>query len=152
MGRMFPLPGASLEALEGHSVAAAVSGGADSVALALWLRRHQDVGARSFTFAGIIHVNHGLRGAESARDEAFCRTLYPTQFGEQEMMGGIVAKIRNEGAGHPLHLIVDDIDELNMYCRRYHHGENQNAATEQIDDAELLGYVKRALKIVGCPP
>ena len=70
-----PLAGASLQALEGHSVAAAVSGGADSVALALWLHAHQNQEPRRVTFAGIIHVNHKLRGEESERDEAFCRAL-----------------------------------------------------------------------------
>jgi tRNA(Ile)-lysidine synthase len=69
------LAGASLRALEGHSVAAAVSGGADSVALALWLRAEHDRVPRRITFAGIVHVNHKLRGAESDRDEAFCRAL-----------------------------------------------------------------------------
>jgi len=82
--------------------------------------------------------------------EGYCRNLYPTQFGEQEMMGGIVAKIRNAPGGHPLDSIVEDLDELNIYCRRYHHGDNPNAATEPIDDAELQGYVRRALRIVGC--
>jgi hypothetical protein len=82
--------------------------------------------------------------------EGFCRTLYPAQFGEREMMGGIIGKIRTVGTTHPLYPIVDEFDELNMYCRRYHHGENQNAATEQIDDAELQGYIKRTLKLVGC--
>jgi tRNA(Ile)-lysidine synthase len=69
------LTGASSEALEGHCVAAAVSGGADSVALAHWLRAHDNSGKSSVKFAGIIHVNHKLRGAESDRDEAFCRAL-----------------------------------------------------------------------------
>ena len=46
--------------------------------------------------------------------------------------------------------IVDDFDELNMYCRHYHHAENPNAATEPIDDTELQGYVKRTLLLVGC--
>lgn len=82
--------------------------------------------------------------------EAYCRNLYPTQFGEQEMMGSVVGKIRGAGAAHPLSSIVDDLDELNMYCRRYHHGENPNAATEAVDDAELQGYIKRTLKLVGC--
>jgi wobble nucleotide-excising tRNase len=82
--------------------------------------------------------------------EAYCRNIYPTQFGEQEMMGGIVGKIRDAGTAHPLFAIVEDLDELNMYCRRYHHGENPNAATEPVDDAELQGYVKRTLKLVGC--
>ncbi|HEY2384029.1 MAG TPA: AAA family ATPase, partial [Terriglobia bacterium] len=82
--------------------------------------------------------------------EAYCRNIYPTQFGEHEMMGGIVATIRNGGAAHPLSSIVDDLEELNVYCRRYHHGENPNAAIEPVDDAELQGYVRRTLKLVGC--
>jgi wobble nucleotide-excising tRNase len=82
--------------------------------------------------------------------EAYCRNLYPTQFGDQVMMGGIITTIRNAGAAHPLAPIVDDFDELNVYCRRYHHGDNPNAATEPLDDAELKGYVARTLKLVGC--
>lgn len=82
--------------------------------------------------------------------EAYCRNLFPTQFGDQEMLGGIVGIIRNAGATHPLAPIVDDLDELNVYGRRYHHGESPNAATEQLDDAELKGYVGRTLKLVGC--
>ncbi|MEO8482800.1 MAG: tRNA lysidine(34) synthetase TilS [Acidobacteriota bacterium] len=54
-------------------VAVAVSGGADSVALARLL---SELAAGSPSpLAGLIHVNHGLRGAESDADEAFCRTL-----------------------------------------------------------------------------
>jgi hypothetical protein len=82
--------------------------------------------------------------------EGYCRTLYPTQFADADTLGVIVGKIRAAGAGHPLRPIADDLDEVNMYCRRYHHAENPNAATEPIDDAELQGYVKRTLKLVGC--
>ncbi len=59
--------------------------------------------------------------------EAYCRNLYPTQFTDQDTLGVIVGRIRAVGAGHPLSPIVDHLDELNMYCRRYHHGENPNA-------------------------
>jgi len=72
---MPPLAGASLKALAGHRVAVALSGGADSVALTLWLHAHQDRPPHHVTLAGLIHVNHQLRGAESDRDEAFCRAL-----------------------------------------------------------------------------
>ncbi len=82
--------------------------------------------------------------------ETYCRNLYPKQFGEQEQLGDIIRIIRDAEAPHPLHAIFDDLDELNMYCRRYHHGENQNAATEVVDDTELQGYIKRTLKLVGC--
>jgi tRNA(Ile)-lysidine synthase len=54
-------------------VAAAVSGGSDSVALVRVLTELSAAGA--VQLAGIIHVNHGLRGAESDGDEAFCRCL-----------------------------------------------------------------------------
>lgn len=69
------LTGASFRNLVGHRVAAAVSGGADSVALAHWLRPHHDREPGRVLFAGLIHVNHRLRGAESDRDENFCRAL-----------------------------------------------------------------------------
>lgn len=82
--------------------------------------------------------------------EAYCRNLYPTQFDEQIMMGGIITSIRNAGGAHTLASIVDDFDEINVYCRRYHHGDNPNAATEPLDDAELKGYVGRTLRLVGC--
>jgi tRNA(Ile)-lysidine synthase len=50
------------------SVLVALSGGADSVALLLMLH---DAGYR----LGAAHCNFHLRGEESLRDEAFCRTL-----------------------------------------------------------------------------
>ncbi len=82
--------------------------------------------------------------------EGYCRNVYPAHFIDQDTLGVIVGKIRDAGAAHPLFPIGDDLDELNIYCRRYHHGENPDAATEPIDDAELQGYVKRTLSLVGC--
>lgn len=67
-----PVPG---EALIGQRVAAAVSGGADSVALVLWLHNLATRPAPQFSLVGLIHVNHALRGPESEADEAFCRAL-----------------------------------------------------------------------------
>lgn len=52
----------------GETVLAALSGGADSVSLLLVL---QELGYDVRAF----HLNHCLRGAESDRDEAFCREL-----------------------------------------------------------------------------
>ena len=39
--------------------------------------------------------------------EAYCRNLYPTQFGDQEMMGGIILEIRNAG----------DAPSARVHCR-----------------------------------
>src|SRR5579862_102312 len=59
----------------GDRVAVAISGGSDSVAL-LWLLRELAAEPDAlFSIVGLIHVNHLLRGSESARDEAFCRAL-----------------------------------------------------------------------------
>lgn len=82
--------------------------------------------------------------------EGFCRNLYPSQFTDQDMLGDIIAKIRAAGQDHSLHEILDDLDDLNSYTSRYHHGENPNAATEPIDDEELRVSVKRTLTLVGC--
>ena len=52
---------------------AAVSGGSDSVALALLLRELASRG--ELVFAGIAHLNHHVRGADADGDAAFCRGL-----------------------------------------------------------------------------
>ncbi|MDQ3349533.1 MAG: tRNA lysidine(34) synthetase TilS [Acidobacteriota bacterium] len=57
----------------GGRVLAAVSGGADSVALVHLLRELEAGG--HVKVVGIAHFNHQLRGAEADADEAFCRGL-----------------------------------------------------------------------------
>lgn len=57
---------------EGCTVVCGLSGGADSVCLLLSMREL----SAEFGFAvEALHVNHCLRGAESDRDEEFCRKL-----------------------------------------------------------------------------
>lgn len=82
--------------------------------------------------------------------EAYARNLYPTQFDDDDTLGVIVGKIRLAGGAHLLFPVVDDMDEINVYCRRYHHGESPGAATEPVDNAELHGYVRKTLTLVGC--
>lgn len=54
------------------TVVCGLSGGADSVCM---LRAVQELSAEIGFTVEALHVNHCLRGAESDRDEAFCRTL-----------------------------------------------------------------------------
>jgi tRNA(Ile)-lysidine synthase len=58
---------------DADAIVVAVSGGADSVALLLIL--HALAARAPWRLAGVVHVNHGLRGAESDDDEAFVRAL-----------------------------------------------------------------------------
>ena len=51
----------------------ACSGGGDSVALAAFLC--EMASDASWSVAGLLHVNHRLRGAASDEDERFCRDL-----------------------------------------------------------------------------
>jgi tRNA(Ile)-lysidine synthase len=57
----------------GTRVLAAVSGGADSVALAHLLAELSAAG--TLQLVAVAHFDHCLRGAESARDAGFCRDL-----------------------------------------------------------------------------
>lgn len=63
--------------LPGDRVLAAVSGGPDSVCLARILADLCRRPELPFTWT-MLHVQHGLRGAESERDEQFCRALADT--------------------------------------------------------------------------
>ena len=82
--------------------------------------------------------------------EGYCRNLNPSQFSEEDTLGVMIGKIRDAGVSHSLFEIHDKLDELNDYCRRYHHAENNNTATETVDDNELKGYTASTLNLVGC--
>lgn len=56
----------------GAAVIAAVSGGADSMAMLLFLMKISEQYSLSMTVA---HVNHGLRGEEARRDEEYVRSF-----------------------------------------------------------------------------
>ena len=51
-----------------------LSGGADSVFLACFLSEYRRRSGRDFGILA-VHVNHGIRGAEADRDEAFSRAF-----------------------------------------------------------------------------
>ena len=76
------------------------------------------------------------------------RRVCPGQF-ENRSLGEIVGDVRAADTGHVLRQVIEELEEINDYCRRYHHGENANAAEEPIDTTELGGYVRRTLAQVG---
>jgi tRNA(Ile)-lysidine synthase len=65
-------------------VVAAVSGGSDSVALALLL--HQLAERDEIVLAGLAHLNHRVRGGDADADAAFCRAL-ANRLGVPAVMG-----------------------------------------------------------------
>ncbi len=80
-------------------VAVALSGGPDSVAL-VWILRELTASGRLGALAGLVHVNHGLRGREADRDEAFCRRLadrltLPIEVGRCDVAGRARAERRS---------------------------------------------------------
>jgi wobble nucleotide-excising tRNase len=81
--------------------------------------------------------------------ETYTKILGAGAVAEVDTLGVIVVKIRTAGPSHQLYPVCDGLDDLNVYTRRYHHGENPHAATEPILDSELHGYVKRTLELTG---
>jgi wobble nucleotide-excising tRNase len=85
--------------------------------------------------------------------EGYCKTLNPALFLENDTLGVIVGKIRGT-PGHLLEAQADDIDEINIYSRKYHHDANNppGALAEPLVEDELRGYVQRTLRLVGGIP
>ena len=81
--------------------------------------------------------------------ETYTKILGAGVLSDADTLGVIVGKIRTVGPSHQLYTVCDDLEEINVYTRRYMHGENPNAATEPISDGELHGYVRRTLEITG---
>ena len=81
--------------------------------------------------------------------ETYTKLLDDGTVTETDTLGVIVGKIRTAGSNHQLYPLCDELDDLNIYTCRYHHGENPQFATEPITDGELQGYVRRTLEMTG---
>ncbi|MBW2672441.1 MAG: tRNA lysidine(34) synthetase TilS [Deltaproteobacteria bacterium] len=80
----------------GDRVGVAVSGGADSVAL---LHVLANLGAEYTLELVALHLNHGIRGDESDRDEAFVRELAGSMGIPLEVENISIPKLRRERGG-----------------------------------------------------
>ena len=63
-----------MQELIGSGVVVGLSGGADSVLLLCFLIEYRRRMSLDFSIAA-SHINHGIRGEEADRDEAFCKAL-----------------------------------------------------------------------------
>lgn len=82
--------------------------------------------------------------------ESWVRRSCPGEFSDDDWLGDMLGVIRDAGEGHSLHPHYENLDEINGYSSRYHHGEDPAVITDDpINDNELKGYVKRTLELVG---
>jgi wobble nucleotide-excising tRNase len=81
--------------------------------------------------------------------EAYGKILGAGLFADGDALGVIIGKTRNAGQGHQLFPLADALEDLNEYTKRYHHGDNPNAATEPMSDTELQGKVRLTLELTG---
>jgi wobble nucleotide-excising tRNase len=84
--------------------------------------------------------------------EEYLRLKMPHQFSSNEWLGDFIKKIRESSANTALtdaKPILDELEDINDYSKKYHHETNPNADNETIDDGEIQAYVRRTLKLVG---
>jgi hypothetical protein len=80
--------------------------------------------------------------------ETHCRSTYPGSFTSDDLLGGMVEKIKKAGAQHPAWALMDELEQINEYSRDHHHGEDpEDGSSDTIDSQELTGYVKRTLRL-----
>lgn len=77
--------------------------------------------------------------------EGHCRAVCPGQFGNKAL-GEIIEQIRAEGETHPLHGLLEELDEINMYARQFHHAPGEVAPDVILTVGELKNYCQRTLK------
>lgn len=84
--------------------------------------------------------------------EGLYRVRFPGHFQQDEWLGSFIDKIRmasdNDGLSYAKADLAE-IEAINDYSKKYHHGQNPNADSETISDDELHGFVKRTLRLVG---
>ena len=83
--------------------------------------------------------------------EEYLRLKSPSDFLKTDWLGDFIDKIRKAAPGSSLHgaqSILAELEDINGFSKKYHHGENPGADSETISDLELQGYVRRTLLVV----
>ncbi len=126
-------------------MAVACSGGGDSVALAALLcELAQGAG---WSFAGLLHVNHGLRGAAADEDEAFCRDVAATLGVPMAVERADVAararaeRVSIEAAGHRV--------RYELFARAVREGRGDLVATGHTRDDQAETVLLRLIRGAG---
>ncbi len=82
--------------------------------------------------------------------EGYMRYRFPNTFPETQWLGDMIKKVRDEGAQHPMHSVLEELEGINDYSKKYHHDTNPGKEDgEPISDGELETFVKRTLDIAG---
>ena len=84
--------------------------------------------------------------------EAYFRFKFPGEFGKHEWLGDFIDKIRSAPDNSSLSLpkmLLEELEDINDYSKKYHHNTNPGADTMPINDGELRSFVKRTLEVVG---
>jgi hypothetical protein len=85
--------------------------------------------------------------------ETYCTLTYPEFFGSDDTLSSIIEKIRNTGEQHPACALLDELDDIHDYSRDYLRADDAAGdAIEVLDVKQLIGFVRRTLKIVNAIP
>jgi hypothetical protein len=82
--------------------------------------------------------------------EHWLKNKFPGQVKDGEMLGTFISSVRNADPSSPLasaRVILEDLEDINGFSKRYHHADNPRASAEPIDDTELASFVKRTLEV-----
>ena len=84
--------------------------------------------------------------------EAYFRFKFPGEFGAKEWLGDFIAKVRSapiDSFLSPPQALLEDLEDINDYSKKYHHETNPSADSEPINDGELRSFVRPTLEVVG---
>jgi wobble nucleotide-excising tRNase len=84
--------------------------------------------------------------------EGYLRFKLPGSFDDKDWLGDYVRAIGEAQADDPIAAaqgILQDLEDLKNYAKRYHHAQNPNADSEPLDEGELENFVRRTLNLVG---